>query len=96
MHSEELVIEIGAQKLILGKGELDTHEQRQNSGEQEKDERRNDVAPRNVLVVRRLDPADQAGPSLPGDIERAMEQGIVLFRNLDFLDGERFHFKLSR
>src|ERR1700687_6102012 len=57
MHGEELVEDLRAKEVVIRHGELHAHQQGEQTGDQEKDERAQQVHDTELLVIDRGDPA---------------------------------------
>jgi hypothetical protein len=82
VHCENLIVEIGAEKCILGPRELEAHQHRFNAAEQKEDECRDDEAPSDARMMDAFEPADETARLGPG---------LLKLKKLAIL-----HFKLSR
>lgn len=65
VRAEELIILFGIQKVVLGKHQLDAHQQSGSPGQEKEDKTGNNIAPANLFVVNGCKPASQACRCLP-------------------------------
>jgi hypothetical protein len=69
VQAEQLVVEVGVDEAVLGPGELNPHQQRKRSGEQEEHEGRENEAAADRLVIGGAEPADDAAGDGPASLE---------------------------
>ena len=100
MHGEELVVEVRPDELALRPRELQAHHRGKRAAEHKKDERGEEIAPADDLVVDGREPADQARGRAPGAGKARVELGIAErgVAQVAAVPGERglAHFKPSR
>ena len=92
VHREQLVEPRRADHVVVRPRELQPHQQRQHAAEREEDQRGDDVAAADLLVVDGREPADESRRPAPGALEpsgelRAFELGPVA-RDILALFGE--------
>ena len=81
VHREQLVVRLVGHELEPGLGELDAHDQRQQAGEEEEDERVDQVEDPDLLVIGGRQPLVQAGPvATGGGRERMSRHRLLLTR----------------
>jgi hypothetical protein len=79
VHREQLVVRLGADEVLVGPGQLRPHPERHQAGEGEQQERRDDVAHADALVVDGGEEPDQAGRVLPGLLQLVLDRGALRF-----------------
>src|SRR5690606_1228930 len=85
VHREELVVEVGIDQPALRAGELEAHEGRLDTAEQEEDEGGDDVALADRFVVGAGEPSPEAVVPFPDALERlALPRRVQLLRQLLF------------
>jgi hypothetical protein len=73
VHGEQLVIALGADEVAVGPRELKPHQQRKDSAEREEDQRGDDVAATDLLVIDGRNPTDDSGRAAPGPVQPRVE-----------------------
>jgi hypothetical protein len=101
VHGEDLVVGLGAQKVVAGNGELEPDQQRQDAGEQKEEERRGDVEMADDGVVDGADDAPAFGrfPRCFQSFELSLGAGQrigVVRTGRGGMFGGRAHFRLAR
>ena len=100
VHGEQLVVALRADQVAVGPRQLQRAWQREHAAEREEDQRGDDVAAADLLVVDGREPADDPGRAAPGALEprlelRALELRAVA-RDLLALAGEPLVFRSDR